>query len=106
MEHRALIRFWSILLAVPVLSLCSRERWFGPDREGELQLSSQRFGAETYYTSGYHYDDGAYYRYDRFSPTGDPTPDIINEAFHPAERVNRSASCCFPHPARPTALPW
>lgn len=59
-----------------LLGIHSCELFRGPDRTGEIQLSSQLFGTDSYYLFGYHYDDGEYYR---FEFQGDPVPDIINE---------------------------
>lgn len=49
----------------------------GPDKTGEIQLSSETFG-DTYYLFGFSYEDGEYYR---FEYQGEPLPDIINEAY-------------------------
>ena len=48
----------------------------GPDLEGEITLSSQLSGTESYYLFGYSFEDSEMYRYPR---QGDPLPDIINE---------------------------
>ena len=56
--------------------LPSCELFRGPDRTGEMKLSSQLFGTDSYYLFGYHYEDGENYRYPF---QGDPVPDIINE---------------------------
>ncbi len=50
----------------------------GPDKTGEIRLSSQLFGTESYYLFGYSYDDGESYKYPY---RGEPVPDIINEGF-------------------------
>ena len=54
------------------------EHWIGPDRKGEIQLSSELFGTDSYYLFGYSYEDGEYYRYPY---RGERIPDIINEAY-------------------------
>ena len=59
-----------------VVGMTACEALRGPDRKGEIQLSSQLFGADSYYLFGFHFEDADYYRY-RFQ--GDPVPDIIND---------------------------
>ena len=49
----------------------------GPEKTGEIHLSSETFG-ETYYLFGYSYEDSEFYR---FQYQGEPLPDIINEGF-------------------------
>ncbi len=69
------------MLVVPVLLLILAggcERWFGPEKSGEIQLSSQLFGSESYYLFGFGYEQAEYYRYPY---QGEPVPDIINEAY-------------------------
>ncbi|HDS06827.1 MAG TPA: hypothetical protein ENO05_04300 [Bacteroides sp.] len=73
------------MLAVPVLLLILAggcERWFGPEKSGEIQLSSQLFGSESYYLFGFGYEQAEYYRYPY---QGEPVPDIINEAYRMIE---------------------
>jgi len=53
----------------------------GPDRTGEINLSSQLFGSESYYIFGYSFEDSEMYKYSYTGYTGDPVPDIINEGF-------------------------
>ena len=65
-----------LLAGVIAMGMNSCELFRGPDRTGEIQLSSQLFGTDGYYLFGYHYEDGEYYR---FEFQGDPIPDIINE---------------------------
>lgn len=55
----------------------SCDRLFGPDKEGEISLSSETFG-DSYYLLGYSYEKGEFYR---FQFQGDRIPDIINEGF-------------------------
>lgn len=57
--------------------MSSCEVFRGPDRTGKIELSSQLFGADTYYLFGYHYENAEYFKY---GPSQrDPVPDIINE---------------------------
>lgn len=49
----------------------------GPNRKGEINLSSETFG-DTYYLFGYSYEAEEYYR---FQYQGEPLPDIINEGY-------------------------
>ena len=65
-----------LLGGVIAMGMNSCELFRGPDRSGEIQLSSQLYGTDTYYLFGYHYEDGEEYR---FPFQGDPKPDIINE---------------------------
>lgn len=67
---------WVFLLAVFLLTGCEKES--ESDRTGEFRLSSQRFGTESYYVFGFRFSDSEQYRYPN---SGDPLPDIINEAF-------------------------
>jgi len=70
-----------LLGGVIAMGMTSCELFRGPDRTGEIQLSSELFGTDSYYLFGYHYEDGEFYRFkiphDPFQ--GDPVPDIINE---------------------------
>jgi len=52
-------------------------RLFGPDKEGEISLSSETFG-DSYYLFGYSYEKGEFYK---FQFQGEPIPDIINDGF-------------------------
>lgn len=75
-----MIRMITRYVAVAAVFMLSGgcEAIFGPDRTGEIQLSSQFFGSESYYLFGYSYETGEFYRYPY---QGEPIPDIINEAF-------------------------
>lgn len=73
MKRRAMMVMAGAILAA---GMSSCELFRGPDRTGEMQLSSQLFGTDSYYLFGFHYEDGEYYR---FPFQGDPKPDIINE---------------------------
>jgi hypothetical protein len=70
--------FGSVMPVMLILVMAGCEGIFGPDKSGEIQLSSQLFGNETYYIYGYAYDQGEFYRYPF---KGEPEPDIVNEAF-------------------------
>lgn len=59
-----------------LIGMTSCEVFRGPDRKGTIELSSQLFGADTYYLFGYQFENADYYRYPF---QGDPEPDIINE---------------------------
>lgn len=64
-----------LLLALALLSFgCKMFR--GPDKKGEITLSSEKFGTEVYYLLGYSYEDSEFYK---FPYEKDPVPDIINE---------------------------
>jgi len=65
--------------AILVVGVNSCELFRGPDRTGEIQLSSELFGTDSYYLFGYHFEDAEYYRFSKFETKGDPVPDIINE---------------------------
>ncbi len=73
--RRSGILFGTVLLVLFGMSSC--KGLLGPDKTGEIQLSSETFG-ESYYLFGYSYEDGEYYR---FEYQGEPLPDIINEAY-------------------------
>ncbi len=66
----------AFLVMVLITGGCEAIR--GPQRTGEIELSSQRFMSETYYLYGYSYEKADYFR---FPFQGEPEPDIINEAF-------------------------
>lgn len=70
------MRYRFMLLMALILSGTSCKMLFGPDKKGEIRLSSEKFGTETYHLFGYSYEDSEFYRYP-FEK--DPTPDIINE---------------------------
>lgn len=65
-----------ILLLALILTCTACKMIFGPDKTGEIRLSSEKFGEEIYYLLGYSYEDSEFYR---FPYDNDPTPDIINE---------------------------
>ena len=67
-----------VLILLVLLTLAGCNGLFGPDRTGEIHLSSQLFGNETYYLFGYSFEHGDFFRYPFQS---EPVPDIINEAF-------------------------
>ena len=68
---------WFVYLALSALLLAGTacEKWFGPDKKGEITLSSETFG-DSYYLFGYSYDKGDFYKYPF---QGEVEPDIINE---------------------------
>jgi hypothetical protein len=68
----------SALLLIAFLAISGCEGLIGPNRQGEIKLSSQFFGTDSYYLFGYAYEQGEFYRYPY---QGEPIPDIINEAF-------------------------
>ena len=65
-----------VLLVALVLTATGCKMLFGPDKKGEIRLSSEKSGTEVYYLFGYHYEDSEFYR---FPYEKDPVPDIINE---------------------------
>lgn len=65
-----------VLLTALVLLGTGCKMIFGPDKKGEIKLSSEKFGTETYHLLGYSYEDSEFYR---FPYEKDPIPDIINE---------------------------
>ena len=65
-----------VLLVALVLTASGCKMLFGPDKKGEIRLSSEKSGTEVYYLFGYHYEDSEFYR---FPFEKDPIPDIINE---------------------------
>jgi hypothetical protein len=77
--------------------LTSCELFRGPDRTGEMKLSSQLFGTDSYYLFGYHYEDGDYYR---FPFQGDPVPDIINEGMRTLQGGELAVLPQFNSPSR------
>jgi len=64
-----------VLLALILIS-SGCKMLFGPDKKGEIRLSSEKSGTEVYYLFGYSYEDSEFYR---FPYEQDPLPDIINE---------------------------
>lgn len=67
------------LLLTGMLGMAGCEAFRGPDRTGTIELSSQLFGADSYYLFGYHFDDADYYRFRFPQYQGEKVPDIINE---------------------------
>ena len=61
---------------IGMLTGCDKDK--GPDFQGEIELSSQLYGSESYYLLGYSYENSEYYR---FPAAADPIPDIINEGY-------------------------
>ena len=74
--ERAVITYAVVLLMGMAVNGCEGIR--GPARTGEIKLSSELFGTDTYYLFGYSYEYGEYQRYPY---QGEPLPDIINEGF-------------------------
>jgi hypothetical protein len=70
------LTFKALWVVFMVAGLTACEVFRGPDKTGEIELSSQLFGTETYYLFGYQYEDADYFRYPF---QGDKVPDIINE---------------------------
>jgi hypothetical protein len=66
----------NVLLLALILTLSGCKALFGPDKTGEIRLSSEKFLADSYYLFGYAYEDSEFYR---FPFEKDPLPDIINE---------------------------
>lgn len=67
-----------LLLAGLLVLMMGCKKESGPDYSGQITLSSQLMGTESYYLYGYAYESGEMYAY----PHGtDPLPDIINEGF-------------------------
>lgn len=65
------------LLGTILLAGAACDKLFGPDKKGEITLSSETFG-DSYYLFGYSYERGDYYK---FPFKGEPVPDIINEGY-------------------------
>ena len=70
------MKYRLVVLLALVLTATGCKMLFGPDKKGEIRLSSEKFGTETYHLFGYSYEDSEFYR---FPYDQDPTPDIINE---------------------------
>ena len=66
-----------VLTGMILLMGTACDRWFGPDKEGNINLSSETFG-DSYYLFGYSYEKGEFYK---FPYQGERIPDIINEGF-------------------------
>jgi hypothetical protein len=79
MRRLALKYYMGVVL---VLFVAGCKTFTGPDREGEIHLSSELFGTDNYYLYGYAYDNSEFYRYPY---VGEPIPDIINEAYRVIE---------------------
>ena len=79
MKGRFRMQGWIGVLGALVLILnfgCEKDT--GPDRSGVITLSSQLFGAESYYLFGYNFEESGMFKY----PVKDEAiPDIINEGF-------------------------
>ncbi len=74
-----LIRILVVAALVSGSGAC--DKLLGPDKTGEIQLSSETFG-ENYYILGYSFDVSEYYK---FPYQGELVPDIINEGFRVLE---------------------
>ena len=73
--RRTLLKYGVVLGVFLLAGAC--KALTGPDRTGEIHLSSETFG-DTYYLFGYSFENSDFYR---FKFQGEPLPDIINEAF-------------------------
>jgi len=69
-----------VLGALVLLLTFGCEKNTGPDKNGEIILSSQLFGTESYYLFGYNFEESDMFKYNYLSP-GEIIPDIINEGF-------------------------
>ena len=70
--------FRPAILIVLMVALAGCKGIFGPERNGEFRLSSERFGTENYYLFGFGYEQAEFYR---FEYKGEPIPDIINDGY-------------------------
>lgn len=73
--RRAMMKYGVVLVVFLAAGGC--KALMGPDKRGEIHLSSETFG-DTYYLFGYSYEDSEFYK---FQFQGEPIPDIINEGF-------------------------
>jgi len=73
--RRTVLKYGVVLLVFFVTGGC--KGLTGPDRTGEIDLSSETFG-ETYYLFGFSYEHSEFYR---FQYQGETRPDIINEGY-------------------------
>ena len=64
-----------LLIIGLVVAMAGCETFKGPDKTGELRLSSETF-PEAWYLLGYNYEEG---EYSKFRFQGEAIPDIINE---------------------------
>ena len=75
-------------IAVAVIIIFSQagcDGWFSADKKGEIKLSSQKLGTDSYYLMGFHYEEADYFRFpSQFQ--SDPEPDIINEEYRIIEK--------------------
>ena len=73
------VKRWTGIIAVvfPLL-MGGCEKQTVPSPGGNITLSSQLLGTESYYLYGFSFEKGEMYRYPH---QGDPLPDIINEAY-------------------------
>lgn len=70
-----------VVLLTVLLVMVGCEALTGPKRTGEIQLSSETFGAPNYYTFGYSYEHSENYKWRKLGePLPEPVPDIINVA--------------------------
>ncbi|MCK4747880.1 MAG: hypothetical protein KAT15_12610 [Bacteroidales bacterium] len=67
-----------VVLITLIVATAGCEALTGPKRTGEIQLSSEFFGSDSFYQYGYSYENSEYYR---FPYQGEPIPDIINETY-------------------------
>lgn len=73
------LKGWTGIMATAfLLTLVGCEKETGPDLVGNITLSSQLYGTESYYLNGFSFEDGAMYAY---PSKDDPEPDIINEGY-------------------------
>lgn len=80
-----------------LILLCGCNEEAGPDLAGEITLSSQLHGTESYYLYGFSFESGEMYRYPN---QDDPIPDIINEGFPVTDGSVESSVPGFNTPAR------
>jgi hypothetical protein len=86
-----------ITAAAFLILLCGCKEEAGPDLAGEITLSSQLHGTESYYLYGFSFESGELVRY---PSQEDPVPDIINEGFPVMEGSVESSVPGFNTPAR------
>ena len=71
-----------VFITVLMVMVNGCELFRGPKQTGEIVLSSQMYGTDSYYLFGYSYEKEDYFRYPY---QGEPVPDIINEGIRVLE---------------------
>ena len=94
------VKGWTgIIAAAFLLVLVGCKKETNPTLGGQITLSSQLHGTESFYINGFFFEKAEMYRYS-YSQQGETLPDIINEGFPPSNGSEELSEPGFNTPGR------